>query len=443
MTNAKSRIIAAVAGALTVGTAAAWAAEPSQQAQIQALEAKVAALEAKQADNTATAAAIDSVLRDAERRSQLLAVSGDQGAGYDNGFYIRAGEWTLRPGALFQFWNVTDFRQDTDGAKSDEIDNGFEVHRMKLILEGTAFTRDLEYSFIWDTERDGGGVFLEDAWAKYMFSDQWGIRAGQFKDPVSHEWLVNDGRQLAAERSMLNEVLGGGFEGRTQGATIVYGDHSKNNPLNVEAGLTDGLGEQNTNFTKHTFDFGVAGRAEYLVMGDWKNYADFSAMNTAADLLVIGVGGDWSQAGDGNVWTATVDAQYENTAGLGVYGGLIYRHVDGELLGAPDDNDDWGGVIQVGYMLNPQWEIFGRYDYTRTDVDVASAGDEDNFHELTAGVNYFMFNGAAHRAKITADLSYFPNGVPGALFDNTIIGAEDANNGSDEWVARVAFQLWI
>ncbi|MGE5608312.1 MAG: hypothetical protein ACM359_03580, partial [Bacillota bacterium] len=162
MTNPKSRMFAAVAGTLALGAAAAWAAEPTQtDAKIQELEAKVAALESKQAANSKDlAATVDSVLRDAERRSQLLANGGDMGAGYDNGFYIRAGDaWVLRPGALFQFRYVADFRDDattSSGGEKDDTEDGFEVARMRLILEGTAFSPDLTYKFQWETQTEGG-----------------------------------------------------------------------------------------------------------------------------------------------------------------------------------------------------------------------------------------------------------------------------------------------
>src|SRR5687768_17240799 len=141
MTNPKSRIFAAVVGALSVSATAAWAdnATQAQDSKIQELEAKVAALESKQVQNQKdVAATIDAVLRDAERRSQLLATTGDNAAGYDNGFYLRQGDaFQLRPGAQFQFRNVTDYREDAAGG-DDEMENGFEIRRMKLELTGTA-----------------------------------------------------------------------------------------------------------------------------------------------------------------------------------------------------------------------------------------------------------------------------------------------------------------
>src|ERR1051326_1096948 len=146
MTNPKSRIIAAVAGVLSLGTAGAWAADAPQDQRIEELQKKVAELEAKQASNSKDlAATIDSVLRDAEKRSQLLATMGDMGAGYDNGFYIRAGDaWVLRPGAFMQFRYVADYREDAvkaSGSTSNDTQDGFEIRRMKLELQGNAVSK--------------------------------------------------------------------------------------------------------------------------------------------------------------------------------------------------------------------------------------------------------------------------------------------------------------
>jgi len=461
MTNPKSRIFAAVAGALSVG-AVAWAAEPTaQEARIQQLEAKLAALETQQAANSKdVAATIDSVLRDAERRSQLLATSGDQGAGYDSGFYIRAGEgWVLRPGLQFQFRNVTDYREDgesldgdgDDDGGDDDIDNGFEVRRMKLELSGTAFTKDLEYAFSWATNRSDGGLTLEDAFVKYMFSDDWGFRAGQYKDPVHHEELTSSKRQLAADRSLVNEVLGGGVTDRVQGASLIYGGYQRGNRVNAEVAVHDGINSDNTNFRDHALDdganadFGIGARVEFLAVGDdWRPYRDFTAMGNKGDILVLGAGADWTQVGDDNLFFGTIDAQWENSGGLGIYGAVLLTHADGDaassVLGIEDDGTNWGGVLQAGYMLNEQWELFGRGGVIVFDEEIVAV-DEDTFWELTVGVNYYLGqNGSAgHRAKVTVDVTWLPDG---AGIEDTGLGIGGATD-QDEFVIRGQFQLLI
>lgn len=444
------RVVAAVAGAFSL-SAAAWAADTTPvsggaDSKIRELEAKVAALEAKQSQSSADATAtIDSVLRDAEQRSKLLATSGTAEAGYDNGFYIRQGDFELRPTAWMQFRNVINYRQDTAGAKDDEIDQGFEVRRMRLDLSGSAFANRIDYQFQWDADREGGEITLLDAWAKWMFNNDWGVRVGQFKDPLTHEKLVSASRQLAADRSMVDNILGGSLYDRVQGVNVIYGgaDPTKNNPLNVAFGLTDGGPSKNTNFTKHGFDWGLVARAEYKLMGDWRDYRDFSAKGTSKDLFVVGAAMDWSQAGNANLVLATADAQWENTAGLGVYGAILLGHRDEEFTGT-DDSTDIGLLVQAGYMLNKSWELFGRIDITIFDEEIPFAGgdSEDTFFEVTLGANYFLGPDGSygHRAKFTFDLTFLPNGSPAALDG---LGVLDANGGETEIVFRSQFQLMI
>jgi len=450
MTNPRSRIVAAVAGVFSL-SAAAWAvdvapAATSQEAKIRELEAKVAALETKQdLGGKQMDATIDSVLKDADRRSKLLATSGNAEAGYDNGFYIRQGDFELHPRAWMQFRNVINYRKNTAGPKDDEFEQGFEIRRTRLELEGSAFNH-INYLFSWESNREGGNMSLLDAWVSYMWNNDWGIKSGQFKEPLTHEKLVSSRRQLAADRSMLDNLMGGELFNRVQGVTIIYGgaDPNKGNPWNAQFGITDGGPQSmNTNFTKHNFDFGLVGRVEYKVMGDWRDYMDFSAKDTRKDLLVVGGGLDWSQAGDANMVTAAVDAQWENTAGLGVYGGIIISHRDDNFTGG-DDTTDWGFLVQAGYMLNKSWEVFGRLDVGKFDNDILLSGGstEDTFYEITGGVNYFLGPDGAygHRAKFTIDASILPNGSPAVL---TGLGYLDANDGDTEIVIRTQFQLVI
>jgi hypothetical protein len=435
--TSKHRIIVAVAGALSLGAATSMVSAQTQDQRIQELETKIAQLEARQAANSADiAATVDAVLRDAERRSQLLATTGDASAGYDNGFFIRAGDsWILRPTAQFQFRYVANWRDELGDDADEGWENGFEVRRMKFGLEGVAFTPSLTYKFVWATEREGGALLLEDAWAKYMFSPDWGIRVGQFKSPVHHEELVSSRYQLAVDRSLLNEELGGGISDWTQGVALIYGNYERDNPLYAEIAFTEGSGQRNTNFTELDFDFGVAARVEYKLFGEWRDYADFSARGNREDLLVIGAGAAWDQSGAFDRFLATVDAQYETTGGLGVYGAALLEYID-----FGDNPVNWGLLAQAGYLLSPQWELFGRADFLFYDFD--QVGSRDFFQEYTIGVNYYLgTNGSAgHRAKLTLDLTWLPNGTPGSHSGIGILGQE---TDDDQVIIRGQFQLLI
>lgn len=440
---------AIVAGALGMSGALAWAAEPNQQElqdQIKALQAKVAALETRQSASPEQTAAQD-VLRDSNSRSQLMAVEGFT-AGYtpDRGFVIQdaAGNFSLNPYLQFQARYVGDYREKGKRGDSSDYEDGFEVRRMKFGFQGNVFGPDLTYQFQWASDRNGGSPVLEEAWAQYRFADAWAVKGGQFKDPVFHEQLVSSTKQLAADRSLLNNILENN-DNYVQGISLIY----ESGPIRAQGAVTDGFGSQDTGWENppavggFAADWGVAARVEYLLMGNWKQYSDFTALNNNGDLLVIGGGADLTQFGRLNALWHTVDVQWEPQAikGLAVYGAYVGRY--GWLNDAPaglnDNAYDYGVLVQAGFLLNPQWEVFGRYDYTHLDENdpqfAVAANIQKDIHEITGGVNYYLHG---HNAKFTADLTYLPKGSPIAASGLGILGQ---NSDDAQVVARVQFQL--
>jgi hypothetical protein len=439
---------AIVAGSLACSAAVAHAAEPSQQQdmqqQIQALQQQIDQL--KTAQQTAAASAtVDSVLKDADLRSdpKLQATATDFTAGYKGGKFVLQsadGNFSLNPNFQLQVRNVTNHREN-GGEESTE--NGFELRRAKFGFAGNVYSKDLTYEFLWETNRNTGAVAMQDAWVRYRFAPSWLVRAGQFKDPLGKEQTGSSKRLLAAERSLLNELLIGG-DNYVQGLTLIYGP--KEGPFKAEFGITDGTQSANTNFlddvgTPDTrADFGVAGRGEYQILGnDFKGYDDFTAMNQTEPLLVLGAGVDFTQNGDSDLITYTVDAQFETTKGLGLFGAIIGRSAT-VFNAAGDDADDIGFVLQAGQMLGvtfakAEWEAFGRVSYT--DLDDARVADpfESEVPELTIGVNGY-FRG--HSSKITIDATYLPNGSP-----QNVDGAGILQSDEDQFVLRAQYQLLI
>jgi hypothetical protein len=422
------------------------------QRQVQELADEVARLRAEREREIVSrvyedGAVADAVLRDVERRENLLSDSGTLAAGHDEGgFFIRSGEaWVLRPGLQFQFRGVLNDRQGS-GDDRGGWDSGFEIRRLRLTFEGNAFSKDFSYKFQWSTRTTDGQPRLTDAWVEYAMSELWSLRLGQFKDPVHHEELLTSRNLLAAERSLVNEAIGGGINGRTQGVSLGYGNGSPASPVNLDIAIHDGAGQANTGFEKGPFDFGVSARAEWKFLGSsWAPYRDFSARNNKSDLGVMGAAISWSQGGDSDLITATADVQWENTRGLGLYGAVLLPQVNGPPdFGLPQDST-WGALLQTAYVLNNAWEVFGRGDLVAFPEPVEGPGGaEDLFWELTVGVNHFLGRdgSAGHRAKITFDVSYLPQGVPADLVSPSTLGAT-GQAGDEQWIVRLQFQLVI
>ena len=447
---------AMVLGALSVGGALALAADTATEdlkAQVNALQAKVEALEAKQLSTKDVDDTVRRILADADTRSQMLAAEGFT-AGYSKGkFLIQSadGNFVLQPMLQFQLRYDAAYRDDgksTDAGVSgerDKTDDGFELRRMKFGFGGNAMTPDLTYLFVWATNRkadsagEGAGVpVLEDAWTRYRFAPQWTVQGGQFKDPWSHTNVVSSKRYLAVDISLLDHVLGDDQTGYIQGVALGW----QTDPLRAQLAFHDGASSANTNFQDAKSDYGVTGRGEWKIMGDnWVEYEDFSALGNKSDLLVAGIGADWTSGDTADILYHSADIQWEPQAiaGLSMYGSVIGRATN--PTADASSTYDWGFLAQAGYMLTSKWEVFGRYDMTRFDQNgLASRASIDTLHEITTGVNYYI-NG--HAAKFTADLTFLPSGTGGASSDGMGILPTSKTETNAEVVARVQFQLLL
>jgi len=449
MTKKFLTIPAVVAGALGIASSIAWGAEPTTSElmdQIKQLQSKVSEMEGRQntMSDAQVGATIDSVLKDAEKRSQLLQMEGFT-AGHDGkNFVLKSadGAYSLSPRFQFQFRHTLNWSQDAkNGGEDDETIKGFEIRRMKVAFVGNAISPDLTYNFRWATDRSGGSLALENAYVQYKFADQWAFKVGQWKDNVFHEETTSSAQQLAAERSLLNETLGGGWTDYVQGAALLYG--SRDSPVRAELAATDGANTDNTDFQDSggsagagvaNPNFGFSARVEWAANNNFTGYDDFTAMGNKEDLFVLGGGIDWTQAGDNNAYFHTIDAQWENTSGLGIYAAYVGHYLES----GDDDTYNWGALVQAGYMLNDKWEVFGRFNYMNLDEDsglVASA-DNDDFYEITGGVNYY-FKG--HAAKMTIDVGYLPEGSPISSTGSGIFASDD----QDQFYVRGQFQLLL
>jgi hypothetical protein len=441
----KFMTIPMVAAALGMGAGAVRAAEPTTaelmqqiqqlQTKVQQLETKQDAIASKDVDNT-----VNQVLQDADKRSQLMQVEGFT-AGWQQGKGFRIqdaqGNFVFHPFFQFDFRSVTNYRQDgKHGGADNDWENGFEFRRMKFGFDGNAFTPDLYYYFRWNNLDNAGAaasVTLEEAWIRYYFTDDWATRVGQITNPVFHEQVVSSSKQLAVDRSLVNQLITGQNQSYTQAITALYSP--KEGPLTAEVGLEDGFNSVNTDFNDPgnggTTDWGVFGRVNYFIEGDRKEYDDFTALNNKSDLLVVGGGGDITQTGDTTDYLHTVDVQYENTTGLGVYAAYLANFIDDS--GTSTTNYNWGVLGQAGYLLNPQWEVFGLYDFTK--LETATAGEHDTYHQFTVGVNYYI---EGHAAKVSIDGSWLPNGSPASIEGLGVLASQD-----NQFVVRAQFQLLL
>jgi Phosphate-selective porin O and P len=400
-------------------------AQTSVTDEIDALKKRLADLEARQQlEKSVDAAKVDAKKRD----------SGVLGANltYDRGFTFTSedGNFKLTPTFELQFRYLLN---SLDG--DEDIRDGFDIRRASLILRGHAYNPDLKYYFKWVSSRESGSVSLESAYGQYKLNDQFQLRFGQWLSDLHREVEVSASRQVAVDRSLLNDVLGQGDLNIQQGVQLRY--ESEAEPVRGFIGLVDGQNSGNTPFTDVVSNYGVQGRVAYKFFGDWKEYADFSAMGIKKQLLVVGGGLDYSEndsVGPVNfdtvgVYRHTVDATFKDPGGLSLFGVYNGRFVDTE----DDQSYDWGFLGQVAYAIpDTKWEPFGQFQWIDLD-NAPSTVDEDSFYVVTVGSNYYYHK---QNAKLTVDLSFLPNGSPKSSTSSGVFGSDEFQT-----VLRTQFQL--
>jgi hypothetical protein len=464
----------------------AGTAEPASQpedvtARMNALQAQLDQLKAQQSAQQAQDAAreqqatLNSVLKDADQHSRMLDDIGFTAGYKDNRFFIGTddGNFTLRPWYHLQVRDVTLDRQDFKTKTSDQIDNGIEIRRMKIGLDGNMFSPDLTYFFNWATSRAngsanvvnssgtkigtvsnslGGVPILEEAWVKYQFHDTpFYIKGGQIKDPLLHDQIVSSRYQQSAERSLTADVFANG-DAFTEGATFIFDPKSW---VRTEAGINHGLRSANTNFfgpPTNTYNYGIAGRAEFKFFGRWQDYSQVGAVGVTEPLWVVGLGTDYSERGHAGQTVAVADTSYGDPIGLNFYGAYVNRYTThnfgfatqsatGASIGTPDPlvanhaTDEYSLLGEAGYIIDKHWEPFGRFELFR--VAGTPAKSHNFFQIITGGMNYYF---VGHRAKFTAEVQFLPQGLP---FDDGASDVYTSPSGKAEIMGEIQFQLLL
>jgi phosphate-selective porin O/P len=498
--NRQARLMAAIlAGGLAFGAASALAqtSDSSTNSEITDLKQEISALQTKvdkletEEEQKQAAETKQDVLEDAEKEDELTNL----GSGYDPnvGFVIRSGDgaFSFHPGVLFDFRDMTSTRQrvpqgdvDLPAVTGSDTQSGFDATRMRLTFDGN-YTKNFNY-FIQFQDDQGSTFNLYDAYGVlHLGSSPFSVKFGQFKDPVYHERMLSEVNLLAVDRSLLESFFGGGNTSRVQGVSLMYNEDR----IRAQLAVHDGYNSINTKFfdsastsvspLASTLDnvapnFGVSGRFEYMLIGDrtkdFNPYSEydggFTALGDKEDILVLGSGFDYTQAGANSGFYHTVDAQFDDTSGLSLYAAYLgsYRHFPDAIAPAstpatglapvfnygvttPGNFYDNGLLAQAGYLVTPDIEPFIRYDYTYLasgSVRLPAAGgkkagaeiDRDDVQEFTAGANYYIYK---QHLKFTIDAVYLPTGTP---VDQDALGIL-ADNGHSEFVLRLQFQVAI
>lgn len=352
--------------------------------------------------------------------SRGLAEEHEEPVGYKKGFYIDAGEkFSLRVNGRVQ---VRYTYMDYDVDRTMEDTSSFDTPRVRLDFSGHAFDENLNYRIQTDLDdnSDGGRTVLKDAWIQWGNpSHGYAVRAGQFKVPFGRQALTSSSNLQFVDRA----GSAGFFSlGRDVGV-MLHGDCA-DGVIGYAAGVFNGEGEELSN--DHNEHLGAARiqinptGAFKLYEGDVKESEDlgvsfganiaYHPMSLAQGMPIFGIMTESDQTSFG------VDAALRY-GGLSLQGEVFASVIEDQGNNGLDDVNDTGFYVQGGFFFSEDLEIAGRYSMRNHEDD--NTGADDDFEEITVGLNYYM---EEHWHKLQLDVSRltFEPGGGGELEDNVV-----------------------
>jgi phosphate-selective porin OprO and OprP len=344
--------------------------------------------------------------------------------------------FSVKVGGQIQFRYIYTDGDDIPGDENEAA--GFQTRRTKLNFSGNVIDKTWEYQILAAFNRATGQPVLENAFVKKSMENGWYVQFGQFKLPFLREENMSSTRQLASDRTATNNFFTQAF---SQGIEIGTGGKGEDN-FRIAGAFSDGLRSSNTDIGMSPADYALTGRAEYRIAGDWRQFRQFTSFRNADFGALLGGAVHWQSGGDTlgtpdvDVLSATADLSLVGN-GWNFYAAGIWANTDPE---GGTDTDDFGVVLQGGFFVTDQTELFARYDATIADDDRAL----DDFHTLTVGVNHY-FSPESHAAKLTVDLQYLFDAPAESLTPSASslrgIGVLAGDRDDGQIALRAQFQL--
>jgi hypothetical protein len=399
-------------------------------------------------------AAVDSYVASAGRDASL--VGGPGSAGYDAGFWIRGGDFSLRINATLQaryeaiLWDEVDpgspaFPGNVDPFGGGGDRSGFSLPRAVLKFSGTApcctrYYIELDFGHFGEEINDplraqpfplapneilgpGGRerqsenfANTREAWIEWGASPEFNIRMGQIELPVTRQLLTDPALQQFVDISLASSVTGTLLPGYTDRnrdhGIMVHGAFGCNGEFSYMLAITNGdSGDSIRNILDGRTDdnLSYSGRLNWAFLKPTGYEESALRQNTC----------EWY--GEAGVWAyyhsdrrdyavAAPPAEEFDYLYLGLdlqlgYGGFSFTGAftwfdfGASSVGALDA-DGWAALVQAGFLFpDTAWEIAARWSMVQQDDAVG----DGMLSEYAAAVNYYL-NG--HGNKLTLDASW-------------------------------------
>ena len=471
----------------------------------------------------------EGVVKDSETRASMQSQPVTAGYGSERGFYIASpdGNFKLNLSGQVQVRYAASFYSDRDDALLNQNPGtaanrgtsaanlaqvnsfkknvyGFEVRRMKLDFFGHVIDPSWQYRVVLiynqnsnaiqtpggnNSSGTGGSstMGLEEAMVIKDLGDGWKLSIGQFKSPFLREEVTSSRRQLAVERSVVNQMFSTKF---TQGvmmthqddhlvAEVMYNDGGSNGNTGAAAGFNNAFvsGPSDLNNGAGFAEWAVTGHVGWLAFGNWKEFRDLSSFVGEDPGLLFGAWMNWQRGGeqlndgalpgngnipmngnaDATMLTWSLDASL-NMGGANLFGYFVMNTAYSIPASTTNDGgsiNNYGAVIQGGYFVTRDVELYGRWEWLATQnvgynqvtnsatTAVANVFNAGRANIWTVGFNWFL---AGRNVKLTSDIGWtqgpiwFNNGIYGAGIAGTDYRIEPFGGG-DQIVVRSQLQL--
>ena len=391
--------------------------------------------------------AVDSYLADSQQSANL--VGGPGSAGYDSGFWIRGGDFSLKTNLTLQaryeafVYDADQPPNTTQGTDTGGELSGFSLPRATLKLSGTApcnicYYMELEFGHFgrnavddWVARNqlatDNLGPLaqswnfdtLREAWIEWCSSPAFNFRMGQIKTPNTRQLLTTPELQQFVDISIASAFVGRQMPGytdrnRDHGA-MIHGVFGCNDEWSYMFAVTNGDGGdsiRNVLDTRTSDNVALSGRLNWAFL---KPIGYQEGSLNAQTCQWYGELGAW-----GFFYADRTDKphfQHSDSIVAGVDFALNYGGLNSTFAftwGTHGDTDNVAGKLetyaylaQIGYHFpGTAWEIALRFSGYQIDTNTigANLGIDGSVNEFAFGVNYYL-NG--HGNKLQLDFSWY------------------------------------
>jgi len=314
------------------------------------------------------------------------------------------------------------FRYTFTDKDSGQDSSQWDAKRIRLIMGGYAYTKDLTYKLEIDARQlasSPSNKGLVDAWMNYKIVDEAQIKVGQYKTPFARQELTSDGALQFVDRSPVVDAfkpsydIGAMLNGKIADGLAYY-----------SAGVFGGAGQTNTRTSNDNM---FVARVAVNPLGDMPyseadidvskkpllsigaDYFRNTINRTAASTFDTNAGyaGGWVTKGLANgplkntlgkfdVDSYGVDAAFK-WMGLFAQAEYMQGQAESQAVSANNLLRAQGFYAQAGYMIIPgKLEASVRYSY----LDPNRDNSNDTITEQIGALSYYF---AKHNLKLQAD----------------------------------------